>query len=81
MPGFQAVNVTLNDGDIQTGFVVKREGDVVMLKIATGQTVPLKRSDMKAEQAQSMSLMPEGLLQSFTAQEAADLVEHLSTLK
>ncbi|MFA6542838.1 MAG: PQQ-dependent sugar dehydrogenase [Limisphaerales bacterium] len=81
VPGFQAVNVTLNDGDIQTGFVVKREGDVVMLKIATGQTVPLKRSDMKAEQAQSMSLMPEGLLQSFTAQEAADLVEHLSTLK
>lgn len=79
--GFQPVVVTLNDGGVQTGFVVKREGESVTLKIATGQTLPLKKQDMKSEQALPISLMPEGLLQSLTAQEAADLVEYLANLR
>ena len=79
--GFQPVVVTLNDGGVQSGFVVKRDGDAVALKIATGQTLPLKKSDVKSEQSVPISLMPEGLLQSFTAQEAADLVAYLASLK
>lgn len=79
--GFQPVVFTLNDGGTQTGFVVKRDSDTVVLKIATGQTVPLKKSDVKSEQPMALSLMPEGLLQSFTAQEAADLVTYLVGLK
>jgi putative heme-binding domain-containing protein len=79
--GFQAAVITLNDGSSQAGFIVKREGDILMLKIATGQTLPLKKSDVKGEQMLPASLMPEGLMQGFTAQEAADLVEHLSSLK
>ena len=35
----------------------------------------------KSEQPLPMSLMPEGLLQSFTAQEAADVVEFLTGLR
>ena len=79
--GFQTVVITLNDGSVQTGFIVKSEGDILILKTATGQTMPLKRSDLKGKQSPPTSLMPEGLLQGFTAQEAADLVEHLSILK
>ena len=79
--GFQPVVLTLNDGSAQTGFIVKREGDFITLKIATGQTMPLKKSDVKSEQTLPVSLMPEGLLQGFTAQEAADLVEYLGSLK
>jgi hypothetical protein len=32
-------------------------------------------------EAQKLSLMPEGLLQNLTAQEAADLLDFLSSLK
>lgn len=80
-PGFQPVLITLKDGTEQTGFVVKRDGDGVTLKTATGQAVPLRRTDIKSEQTLALSLMPEGLLQGFTAQEAADLVEFLASLK
>ena len=79
--GFQPVVMTLNDGTVQTGFIVKRDDAIVSLKIATGQTLPLKKPDIKSEQIVPISLMPEGQLQSLTAQEAADLVEYLAGLK
>lgn len=79
--GFQPVVITLKDGSVQSGFIVKREGESIMLKTATGQTAPFKKSDVKSEQVLPVSLMPEGLLQGFTAQEAADLVGYLSALK
>jgi putative heme-binding domain-containing protein len=79
--GFQPVVISMNDGTAQTGFVVKRDDAVVSLKIATGQTLPLKKADIKTEQTLPISLMPEGQLQSLTAQEAADLVEYLAQLK
>lgn len=79
--GFQPVVLTLTDGSVQTGFLVKRDGDSVLLKVITGQTMTLKKSMVKSEQTLAASLMPEGLLQGFTAQEAADLVQFLSSLK
>lgn len=79
--GFNAVTVTLKDGNAQMGFVVKRDADQLTLKIATGQAVPLRVSEVKSEQALPVSLMPEGLLASFTAQEAADLLEYLAALR
>ncbi|MDB6136939.1 MAG: hypothetical protein JWO94_11, partial [Verrucomicrobiaceae bacterium] len=79
--GFNAVTVTLQDGSMQMGFVVKRDASQLTLKIATGQAVPINTSQVKSEQALPVSLMPEGLLASFTAQEAADLLAYLGSLK
>lgn len=80
-PGYQAVGLTLQDGDPLFGFILKRGEGRLTLKIATGQALPLTEGAIKTEQVLPTSLMPEGLLQGFTAQEAADLVEYLSTLK
>lgn len=79
--GFQPVVITLNDGTLPSGFIVKRDDSTITLKIMTGQTLPLKKSDVNTEQTSPVSFMPEGLLQVFTAQEAADLVEYLVKLK
>lgn len=79
--GFQTTVITLNDGSVHTGFAVRRDPDRLMLKLPSGQTVSLKKDDTKSEQTLRVSLMPEGMLQGFTAQEAADLVEYLSQLK
>ena len=79
--GFQSVVITLKDDSEHSGFVVKREGSTVILKTATGQPESLNTAAVKSEQAMPLSLMPEGLLQGFTAQEAADLVAYLSALK
>jgi putative heme-binding domain-containing protein len=80
-PGFTNMMVTLQDGAVHGGFLVKRSEQSLSLKLATGQTVDLPVSRVKAEQKLPVSLMPEGLLQSFTAQEAADLVAYLASLK
>ena len=79
--GFAAVVVELKDGGAQTGFIVKENADELSLKTATGQTLALKKADIAKQTALPASLMPEGLLQSLTAQEAADVVSYLETLR
>lgn len=79
--GFQSVVITLKDDHLQTGFIITRDSNTTTLKTITGQTLSLKNSEIKKEQTIATSLMPEGLLQGFTAQEAADMVEYLASLK
>ena len=79
--GYQAITAKLKDGTSQIGFVVKREGDVYALKTAAGEVLNLPREQVFSEIELPASLMPEGQLQAFTAQEAADLISYLSALK
>ena len=53
----------------------------MVLKDANLNEVHVKASEMKTLESSKVSAMPEGLLQSLTAQEAADLVEFLSSLR
>lgn len=80
-PGFQTVTVTLKDGAVHTGFLVKQDAGSISIKIATGQTAVFPSTEVKSQQTLPISLMPEGLMQTFTAQEAADLAAYLSSLK
>lgn len=80
-PGFAAYTATLPDGTQQMGFMVKQSKDEAVLKLATGQSITLRLSDASTIKPLPASLMPEGLLQSLTAQEVADLLSYLSTLK
>jgi hypothetical protein len=63
------------------GFMVKQSKDEAVLKLATGQSITLSLSDSPTIRPLPTSLMPEGLLQSLTTQEVADLLSYLSTLK
>ena len=79
--GYQAVTTQLKNGTSHTGFVVKREGSAVSLKTPSAEVVMLPAEDITSETPLPISLMPEGLMQSFTAQEAADLVAYMKSLK
>ena len=79
--GFAAVVITLKDGSVQTGFVIKRDSAGITLKVVTGQAVPISAAQIQTEQPLPTSLMPEGLIATFTPQEAADLIEYLASLK
>ena len=52
-----------------------------MLKDANLNEVRVRLNEVKTLEASKTSSMPEGLLQSLTAQEAADLVEFLGSLR
>jgi len=79
--GYETWIVTLKDGSLQSGFVTHSDEDAVTLKLPTGQSQTIKREQIQSQQPQPVSLMPEGLLQSMTEQEAADVIAHLAGLK
>jgi putative heme-binding domain-containing protein len=68
-------------GKLVTGLLVAKGDQEVMLRPATGPDVRLAARDVVSLQAQKTSLMPEQLLRDATAQQAADLVAFLKSLK
>ena len=79
--GFEPWVVTLTDGSAQTGFMLKASDAEITLKLPTGQPMTMARDQIKSQQPQPVSLMPEGQLQSLTEQEAADVITYLAGLK
>jgi len=76
-----AFNITTTDAQALTGLVTElTKTSVTLLDIAGKKTV-LSRTNIKDMKASHTSLMPEGQLQGLTAQEAADLVAYLASLK
>lgn len=78
---FVAHAFALEDGRVLTGLVVNRKDGQVTIGIATGERVSFAASDVEEEVAQSLSLMPEGLVSGLTSQQVSDLVEYLLTLR
>jgi putative heme-binding domain-containing protein len=80
-PAFASWQVETKDDLNYSGLVVRRTVDEVVLKDASLNEIRLKPADVKAMEASKVSAMPEGLLQALTGQEAADLLEFLSSLR
>lgn len=79
--GYETWVLTLKDGSVQTGFVVNPGDTAVTLKLPTGQPQTFERTQIRRQKVEPMSLMPEGLLQAMTEQEAADVIAFLAGLK
>jgi putative heme-binding domain-containing protein len=81
-PQWQLATITLKDGNTQSGFIATRTTSELTLRIAGGEQVKIPTGNVVRISTETrVSAMPEGLLQSFTAQEAADLLDFLSSLK
>jgi len=80
-PAFATYQVETKNDLSYSGLLVRKSSDEVVLKDANLNEVHVKVSEMKTLESSKVSAMPEGLLQSLTAQEAADLVEFLSSLR
>jgi putative heme-binding domain-containing protein len=79
-PKFAGVIVRTTAGDVLSGIVVERTDAELVLRDAEKVTrLPARSVDRVVPQQKS--LMPEGLLQHLTAQEAADLVDYLGSLR
>ena len=80
-PNFIAYSIETNDDLSYSGLILKRTADEIVLKDANAKEIRLRAADVKSVQAQSLSVMPELLLQALTAQNVADLVDYLSSLR
>ena len=80
-PQWQLTTLTLKSGEVVGGFVTAETGAELSLKLPGGVAKAVQRGDIVKTARERISAMPEGLLQTLTAQEAANLLEYVSSLK
>ena len=80
-PKYAASMVETKDGRSISGVVVDRNDQAITLKDAQNKTHKIATDDIDGIFPQAKSLMPDHQLRDFTAEQAADLLEYLSTLK
>ncbi len=81
-PDYQPSLVETDEGMSYFGFVSEdAANDLLRVKLGDGSTVTLPRSEVTRNEKRNMSLMPEQLAGAMTAQDLADLVAYLSSLR
>ncbi len=80
-PQFVTHLLETKDGRIVTGLIVEKGVQYVALKDAQGKTIRVPRAEIESLVPQSRSLMPELLLRDLTAQQVADLLEFMASLR
>ncbi|HEV3136346.1 MAG TPA: PVC-type heme-binding CxxCH protein [Pirellulales bacterium] len=68
-------------GQVYAGFLLERSADRVMIKDVKNQLIRVEADEVEALVPQQKSLMPELILSEVTAQDAADLLAFLTSLK
>ena len=68
-------------GESVSGFLVSKNDQEVVLKDAQLKQAHIPAANVKQMRTESLSAMPEGLLGDLEPQQAADLLEFLTTLK
>jgi putative membrane-bound dehydrogenase-like protein len=78
---FRSAVVALDDGRVITGLPVEDTPDRLVLKTSEGERISVKPAQIEERKSSDISLMPEGLAETMTDQELADLLSFLSSLK
>ena len=78
---FRSLVIGLDDGRVLSGLPVEDTADRLVLKTAEGERVVIRPKQVDDRKESDVSLMPEGLAETMTDQELADLLSFLSTLK
>ena len=80
-PQYTTYLLETKDGRALSGLAVKRTKDAVVLKDAQGKTIAVANAEIDRLVPQPRSLMPDLLLRDLTAQQVADLLEFLASLR
>ena len=80
-PKYAAYLVLTTDGRQFTGLLVKRDEKSLMLRDGQNKEIVVAASDVDQLRPSLTSLMPAGQIAGLTAQEAADLLEYLASLR
>jgi putative heme-binding domain-containing protein len=80
-PGYRIYRVTMKDGSLLDAFFVSEDKDAIVVRQMGAGDKRIERKDIVSTQFLRQSLMPEGLLDSFTDQQRQDLFAYLMSLK
>lgn len=79
--GYENWAVKTTDGDVKIGIKVEDTDDHVTLKDNQGEYIDILLAKIADKKMLKMSMMPDDLTKTMTAQELVDLIEYLTTLK
>lgn len=79
--GYATHTVRTKSGDTVSGFLVKQTAGQIVLKTPDLKEVHIPTTTIEKMTTEKLSAMPEALLADLEPQEAADLLEYLTTLK
>lgn len=79
--GFETWQIEMKDGSSLMGIISSRTETEIELKFPGGITQKINKNNTKTIMSMAESLMPEGLHETMTKQELADIIQYLSTLK
>jgi putative heme-binding domain-containing protein len=80
-PAYAGFTVETEDGAALSGLLVKKDAEGCVLKTLNPGETKIPTAEVVRLEKMQLSLMPEQLLQNLTAQEAADLLEFLRSLR
>jgi putative heme-binding domain-containing protein len=78
---YTTFNLTTKDDQLFTGFVKLDEPKSVTMMDTTGHKLVIAREQIQSLRASPLSLMPEGLLDSFNDQQIRDLISYVTQKK
>ena len=78
---YVSYTLLLEDGRVLTGLITEETANRVVLKTAQGQRIEIPAEEIELKKAQSISIMPENLVDTMTQQDIADLTEYMATLR
>lgn len=80
-PKYRSHQVLRTDGTLVVGLLVHETEMELVIRSADGRNHRISKDEIEAQRVQTESLMPEGLAADLTAQEVADLLAFLESLK
>ncbi len=75
--GYENFLLITEDGRTVVGFLVEQDSRIVVLRGLDGQDITVQRKEIKTMRAQGVSLMPSGLLSSYSNDQIRDLLAYL----
>ncbi|MEW4565519.1 family 16 glycoside hydrolase [Bremerella sp. JC770] len=79
--GYRSYQVVTTSGQIYSGLLVSEDEDAIVIRKLNSPDRRIAKSDIQRSGFTSISVMPEGLLNSLTDEEVSDLFSYLSSLK
>lgn len=77
---FRAKQVLTSDGQVVVGMKIYESVDGLTLMTAEGKTVRINAPEIEESRPAAKSLMPEGLLEGMSNQQAADLIDYVRSM-
>ncbi|MEZ6088886.1 MAG: c-type cytochrome [Pirellulaceae bacterium] len=74
---FRQWTIAMLDGTVHSGIIVGRDAASLTLKMIDGRTLKLAEDEIDLRQPQTLSIMPEGRVNTLSVQEIADLIAFL----